>query len=87
MFEFVNLCYVCTLRGREVEAVKIDRGGYICEHCSLRKQLANLESSVNYEYIWPGVTGMLKASINELTDKLEALGPIVPLNTIDARGK
>lgn len=84
MFEFVNLCYACKLKNRDVEATKCDSGGYICEHCSLTKQIAEISSEIKDDY---ANNGNLLELLDGLYQARLSLGQIIPLNTIDAREK
>lgn len=46
MMEFINLCYRCTLAGRDCEATQKRMAGWMCAQCIAEAHLAELEWAV-----------------------------------------
>jgi hypothetical protein len=77
MFEFVTMCYAC----KECEAVHLQTyGGPMCQHCWLVKQIAELKS----DFVYTGVVYPMQITYER---ELQALGPRIPLQIINATGK
>jgi len=82
MLELVNVCYSCKIRlNINVEATKRRSGGWVCEHCIVEMDIAELRSDLaHYQAANQYPTFNYAGEIDVLTTKLATMGDRIPLD-------